>query len=73
MRKAARLLAKAKRILILAGGGAQEASLEVTLLSSMLAHVRAHAPGIRLEAARIDGDTECALESVVADLFSNRG
>ncbi|VVU48775.1 LysR family transcriptional regulator [Burkholderia anthina] len=41
----------------------------ITLLPSMLAHVRAHAPGIRLEAARIDGSTECALESVVADLF----
>jgi acetolactate synthase I/II/III large subunit len=36
VRKAAKLLAKAKRVLILAGGGAQDASLEVTLLSSML-------------------------------------
>ena len=33
---AAKLLAKAKRILIICGGGAQGASLEVTLLSSML-------------------------------------
>ncbi len=36
VRAAAKLLAKAKRILILVGGGAQDASLEVTLLSSML-------------------------------------
>jgi len=36
LRSAARLLAKAKRILIVAGGGAQGASLEVTVLSSML-------------------------------------
>jgi acetolactate synthase I/II/III large subunit len=33
---AAKLLGKAKRVLIVAGGGAQDASLEVTLLSSML-------------------------------------
>jgi acetolactate synthase-1/2/3 large subunit len=36
IRKAAKLLGNAKRILILAGGGALDASLEVTLLSSML-------------------------------------
>ncbi len=36
VRAAARLLGKAKRVLILAGGGAQDASPEVTLLSSML-------------------------------------
>jgi acetolactate synthase I/II/III large subunit len=36
VRKAAKLLAKAKRILIVCGGGAQDASPEVTLLSSML-------------------------------------
>ena len=36
VRKAAKLLAKAKRVLIVTGGGAQDASLEVTLLSSML-------------------------------------
>jgi acetolactate synthase-1/2/3 large subunit len=36
VRHAARLLAKAKRVLIVAGGGALDASLEVTLLSSML-------------------------------------
>ncbi|MFN3659189.1 MAG: thiamine pyrophosphate-dependent enzyme [Pseudolabrys sp.] len=36
VRKAAKLLAQAKRVLIFVGGGAQEASLEVTLLSSML-------------------------------------
>ncbi len=40
----------------------------ITLLPRMLAHVRAHAPGIRLEAARIDGNTERALESGEADL-----
>jgi acetolactate synthase I/II/III large subunit len=34
--RAAKLLGKAKRVLILAGGGAQDASPEVTLLSSML-------------------------------------
>ncbi len=36
VRKAAKLLGTAKRILIVTGGGAQDASLEVTLLSSML-------------------------------------
>ena len=36
VRKAAKLLGAAKRILIVTGGGAQDASLEVTLLSSML-------------------------------------
>ncbi len=36
VRKAAKLLGKAKRVLIVTGGGAQDASLEVTLLSSML-------------------------------------
>ncbi len=40
----------------------------ITLLPKMLAHVRAQAPGIRLEAARIDGNTERALESGEADL-----
>ncbi len=40
----------------------------VTLLPRLLAHVRAQAPGVRLEAARIDGNTERALESGVADL-----
>lgn len=34
--RAAKLLGKAKRVLIVAGGGAQDASLEVTLLSKML-------------------------------------
>jgi len=36
VRRAAKLLGNAKRVLIVAGGGAQDASLEVTLLSSML-------------------------------------
>ena len=36
IRKAAKLLGSAKRILIAVGGGAQEAALEVKLLSSML-------------------------------------
>ena len=36
VRAAARLLGMAKRVLIVTGGGAQDASLEVTLLSSML-------------------------------------
>jgi acetolactate synthase I/II/III large subunit len=36
VRAAAKLLGKANRVLIVAGGGAQDASLEVTLLSSML-------------------------------------
>ncbi|MBW0449966.1 LysR family transcriptional regulator [bacterium M00.F.Ca.ET.228.01.1.1] len=40
----------------------------VTLLPRLLAHVRAQAPGVRLEAARIDGNTERALGSGEADL-----
>jgi acetolactate synthase-1/2/3 large subunit len=36
LRRAAKLLGNAKRVLIVAGGGAQDASLEVTLLSQML-------------------------------------
>jgi len=40
----------------------------VTLLPHLLAHVRERAPGVRLEAARIDGNTERALESGEADL-----
>ncbi|MBI3705770.1 MAG: TPP-binding protein [Rhizobiales bacterium] len=36
VRAAAKLLGKAKRVLIVAGGGAQDASAEVTLLSGML-------------------------------------
>jgi acetolactate synthase I/II/III large subunit len=36
VRSAARLLSKAKRVLIVAGGGAQDASPEITLLSEML-------------------------------------
>jgi len=36
VRAAARILGKAKRVLIVAGGGAQDASREVTLLSEML-------------------------------------
>lgn len=40
----------------------------VALLPRLLAHVRAQAPGVRLEAARIDGNTERALESGEADL-----
>ena len=40
----------------------------ITLLPLLLAHVRAQAPGVRLEAARIDGNTERALESGEADL-----
>ncbi len=40
----------------------------VTLLPRLLAHMRAQAPGVRLEAARIDGNTERALESGEADL-----
>jgi DNA-binding transcriptional LysR family regulator len=40
----------------------------VTLLPRLLAYVREQAPGIRLEAARIDGNTERALESGEADL-----
>ena len=40
----------------------------ITLLPSILNHVRSHAPGIRLEAVRIDGNSESALESGEADL-----
>jgi DNA-binding transcriptional LysR family regulator len=40
----------------------------ITLLPRMLAHIRAQAPGIRLEAARIDGNTERAMGSGEADL-----
>ncbi len=40
----------------------------ITLLPRILNHLRSHAPGIRLEAARIDGNTESALESGEADL-----
>ncbi|WP_413188234.1 LysR family transcriptional regulator [Paraburkholderia sacchari] len=40
----------------------------ITLLPRLLAHVRAQAPGIRLEAAGIDGNTERVLESGEADL-----
>lgn len=40
----------------------------VTLLPRLLAYVRAQAPGVRLEAARIDGNTERALEAGEADL-----
>ena len=40
----------------------------VTLLPQLLAHVRATAPGARLEAARIDGDTGRALSAGEADL-----
>ena len=40
----------------------------ITLLPRVLAHLRKVAPGIRLEAARIDGNTERALESGEADL-----
>ena len=36
LRRAAKILGKAERVLIVAGGGAQGASLEVTLLSQML-------------------------------------
>lgn len=40
----------------------------ITLLPRVLEHLRSVAPGIRLEAARIDGNTERALESGEADL-----
>ncbi len=40
----------------------------ITLLPRLLEHLRQVAPGIRLEAARIDGNTERALESGEADL-----
>lgn len=40
----------------------------ITLLPQLLAHVRGVAPGARLEAARIDGNTARALEAGEADL-----
>jgi DNA-binding transcriptional LysR family regulator len=40
----------------------------ITLLPELLAHLRAVAPQVRLEAARIDGNTAHALESGEADL-----
>lgn len=40
----------------------------ITLLPRLLAHVRAAAPGVRLEAARIDEQTGQALQSGQADL-----
>jgi len=40
----------------------------ITLLPQLLAHVRALAPQVRLEAARIDGNTARALESGEADV-----
>jgi DNA-binding transcriptional LysR family regulator len=40
----------------------------ITLLPRLLAHVRAQAPLVRLEAARIDNDTGRALQSGDADL-----
>ncbi|CAM5184666.1 DNA-binding transcriptional LysR family regulator OS=Castellaniella defragrans OX=75697 GN=HNR28_003415 PE=3 SV=1 [Castellaniella defragrans] len=40
----------------------------ITLLPRLLTHVRSLAPGIRLDALRIDGGTERALESGEADL-----
>ncbi len=40
----------------------------VTLLPKILEYLRNHAPGIRLEVARIDGNTERALETGEADL-----
>jgi DNA-binding transcriptional LysR family regulator len=40
----------------------------ITLLPRLLAHVRAVAPGVRLEAARIDDQTGQALQSGQADL-----
>jgi DNA-binding transcriptional LysR family regulator len=40
----------------------------ITLLPQLLAHVRAVGPHVRLEAARIDGNTAHALESGEADL-----
>jgi len=40
----------------------------ITLLPKILEHLRNHAPGIRLEVARIDGNTERALETGEADL-----
>jgi DNA-binding transcriptional LysR family regulator len=40
----------------------------ITLLPQLLAHLRGVAPGVRLEAARIDGNTAHALEAGEADL-----
>ena len=40
----------------------------VTLLPTLLSHVRALAPGVRLEAARIDADMPAALQAGAADL-----
>jgi DNA-binding transcriptional LysR family regulator len=40
----------------------------ITLLPRLLAHVREQAPGVRLDAVRIDRRTELALESGEADL-----
>lgn len=40
----------------------------ITLLPRILEFLRKHAPGIRLDAARIDGNTERALETGEADL-----
>jgi DNA-binding transcriptional LysR family regulator len=40
----------------------------ITLLPQLLAHVRAAAPKVRLDAARIDGNTAQALEAGEADL-----
>lgn len=40
----------------------------ITLLPHLLAHVRAAAPNVRLDAARIDGNTALALETGEADL-----
>jgi len=40
----------------------------ITLLPKILEYLRNHAPGIRLEVARIDGNTERALETGEADL-----
>jgi DNA-binding transcriptional LysR family regulator len=40
----------------------------ITLLPRILAYIRTHAPGISLEATRIDGNTERALETGESDL-----
>ncbi|MGR8025248.1 LysR family transcriptional regulator, partial [Burkholderia cenocepacia] len=45
----------------------------ITLLPRLLAHVRAQAPGVRREAARIDGNTERALETGEAGLAIGDG
>lgn len=47
--------------------GLSDAS-HITLLPRILEHLRRHAPGIRLEVARIDGNTERALETGEVDL-----